>query len=133
MSRPIGHDVTAQVAAEQQQIADDIEYLVPGWLVGKAQLVVDEAVIPEDKQVGCGRAGAQALPAELGRFGFQDEGAARRYFRGKAFRRDGLCVHLPGDGRSFAVVKDIADPELVPLSWVQRQGRAMARDDDRRI
>src|SRR5438270_8349356 len=64
VARAVGDDVAAQVGAEQGQVADQVEDLVAGGLVGVAQAVVEGAARPEDQQVGGGGAGPQALAAQ---------------------------------------------------------------------
>ena len=54
MARAVGDDEAVQVDAQQREVADHVEDLVPDALVGEAQLVADDAVAAEEQEVGLG-------------------------------------------------------------------------------
>ena len=78
MTRAIGDDMPAQVAAEQRQIAEDIEYLVPRRLIGETRLVLNRPTLPEDQEVRDRRSRAKPLAAQRKRLLIGDECSARR-------------------------------------------------------
>ena len=133
MAGTVGGDVAAQVHAEQRQVADDVEDLVPGRLVGVAQAVGDRPARAEHQQVGRRRSRAEALPPQLLRLGFEDEGAARGDALGELARRDDGGVDLPADRRLQAVIEEIADGQVVVRRRVQGQAGAGGRNDQRLV
>ena len=52
MSAAIGDDMAAQIAADQREIAEDIEDLVASGFIAEADLVVDGSAWAEDEQIG---------------------------------------------------------------------------------
>ena len=78
VARPVGDDEAVQVHAQQRQVADHVQDLVPGALVGEAERVADDAVAAEDQDVGLGGPDADPRgPQGLG-LGLQQEGPAGR-------------------------------------------------------
>ena len=69
-------DEALQVHAQKREVADHVEYLVPGAFVGIAQRVADHAVAAEDQEIGRGGPGADAGGAECMGLGLEEEGAA---------------------------------------------------------
>src|SRR5439155_20175089 len=109
-----------------------VQDLVPGRLVGVAQLVVDRPARAEDEQVGGGRAGAQPLAAQLGGLGLQQEGSGRGQLADEQPRRQLAGTQLPGDGGGGAVVEEVAERQGGPVvgGRVQGQGGAAGADGD---
>src|SRR5262245_8933681 len=107
--------------AEQRQIADNVEDLVPRRLVSPAQLVVDRTALAEDEQIGDARVLAKSGTAELQGFGFQKERAAASDVVGEGLRRDAARVQLAMDRRQRAVVEEVADLESRLASRMQRK------------
>ena len=70
--------MATDVVAQEEQVADYVEDLVPGRLVGEAQAVVDRSARAEHQQIFILGTRAQALLLELPGFLLQEEGAAGR-------------------------------------------------------
>ena len=76
--RPVGDDESVQVDAQERQVADHVEDLVPRALVRVAQLVADDAVAAEEQEVGLGGPHADPRGAQRLGLGLQEEGPAGR-------------------------------------------------------
>ena len=86
VARPVGHDEAVQVHPQQCQVADHVEHLVPGALVGESERVAHDAVRAEDQDVGLGGASADAGGLQGPGLGFQQEGSASRQLAAKRGR-----------------------------------------------
>ena len=111
VARPVPDDVAAQVLAQERQVAEDVENLVAGRLVGEAQSIVDRAVRTEDHQVAHACPPAKALLPQSDRFFLEQECAATGDPPGEAGWSHVHGAHLPADRRPQAVVKQIAHPQ----------------------
>ncbi len=83
VARSVRHHEPVKVDAEESQVADHVEDLVPGALVGVAQLVADDAVAAEEQEVGRGGPDADPGGAEGRGLRLQEEGPARRQARSR--------------------------------------------------
>src|SRR5579875_3442090 len=77
MAGTIGDDVAAQVSAQESEVADQIEHLVPRRLVGVTQRVVHRTTRAEDEQVGSAGPRPQTLATQLRYLFFENKGPAR--------------------------------------------------------
>ena len=78
VARPMGDDEAVQVHAEQREVADHVEDLVPGAFVGKAERLPITPSAAEDQQIGLGGPGADAGRAQGLGLGLEQEGPAGR-------------------------------------------------------
>ena len=136
VSRPVGDDEPVEVEAQESEVADHVEDLVPHALVGIAQHVADDAVAAEDQEVGrrsserrCRRRGGRRLRTPAGRCGWPparrgttratspDRSSGRRSAhlgRSRGDRRASARPAAPGMGRQ----------DGVPLAHADRAVRA---------
>ena len=63
--------------AQQAQVADQVQDLVPDALVGEAELVLDRPVLTEYQDVVIGQVRAQPAGQQLVSLRLQDEGPSR--------------------------------------------------------
>src|SRR5262249_39514145 len=115
VSRAVGDDVAAQVDAEQGEVADHVQHLVPGWLVAETQAIVERTMRAEDEQVRRRRPLAQPLTAKLLRLVQQQERSARSQLLRERGRSDFLRVNLSADRRREAVVEEVGERAAVAL------------------
>ena len=101
--------MAAQVGPEQRQVADHVQHLVPGRLVGEAQLVLDGAARPEDQQVGRRQVRPDALPAQQIHLVVEDEGPAGGKLAGERARREFQRVDLLDQRRHRAVIEEVGE------------------------
>ena len=73
MTGPAGREAAEQIAADQSEVADAVEDLVTGALLGRSKRVVDDAFLTEDQQVLCRGSFAEALGFECLDFALQNE------------------------------------------------------------
>ena len=135
MARTIGDDVSPQVGAEQRQIANQVEHLVPGRLVGESEPVVDRPVLAEHQQIGGGRPRPQSLAAQVGGLLFEQKRPAAGNFADEGARRELLRVQLPANGRRWPVVEEVGQAQTAPVIFrrVQGQGGSGGRHRDRLV
>src|SRR5262245_62110890 len=76
MTGPVGDDVAGEVEPAQGEVADEVEYLVPGRFVGEAQAVADRPAVAEHDQVRGRQVPANALRTQRVRLGRGHERAA---------------------------------------------------------
>src|SRR5665213_158236 len=67
----IGDDSAAKGAADEKQIADQIEHLMSAAFVGEAKCVVDRAIAADHQQVLGGEMFSQAMRPKFARFLFE--------------------------------------------------------------
>lgn len=117
-------NVTAQVAAKQGDVAENVEHLVPGGFIGEPGNVVDGPARPKDQDVGGRKVQSHSRPMQLERFGFEKESAARRQVARVRLRRDRLSVFLSFDGRVGTIVEEVADAKFIALGGMQSDAGA---------
>ena len=94
MSGPVSDHEPVEVEAQQSQVADHVENLVPHTFVGIAQGVADDARRAEDQEIGRRRPSPDTGGAEGGGFRFQQERAAGRQLMTKCLGRQGKTEAL---------------------------------------
>src|SRR5688572_23197105 len=110
MSRAVRRDAADDRPADQREVADQVENLVPNAFVGIAKFVVDDrAVAAEDEQIGRSRSASDALAAEPVDFAFADEGPGRRDVAGEGVRRVPIGQVLLPNARVVAVVEFVSE------------------------
>ena len=107
MARPMGDDEPVQIHAQERQVADHVENLVPGAFVGKAERIAHHAIPAEDQHIGRGGPGADSGGAQRLGLGLEQEGPAARELTAKRGRGEIDQVALQADGRIWAVVEVI--------------------------
>ena len=107
MAGPMGDDEPVQIHAQERQVADHVENLVPGAFVGKAERIAHHAIPAEDQHIGRGGPGADAGGAQRLGLGLEQEGPAACELTAKRGRGEIDQVALQADGRIWAVVEVI--------------------------
>ena len=132
MTRPVGHDESVEVDAQQGQVADHVEDLMPGAFVGVAQFVADDAVAAEEQEVG--GIGSHADPGgpQRVRLGLQEESAAGGQLAAEGFRGEADAVALGADRCLAAVIEMIGEHQAAGRGGrVDREDGVALSDADR--
>src|SRR5439155_8289941 len=69
----IPYQVAVKIVTQQRQVADHVQNLVAGRLIGMMKAIAHRASGTENKQISVSQPFAQALAAKLGRLAFQYE------------------------------------------------------------
>ncbi len=109
VARAIGHDEAVQVGAQERQVADHVEDLVPRALIGEPERVADDPVPAEEEQVGLGRPDADPRGPQGGGFRFEQERPARGDLVAERIARQADAVALRADRRVRSVVEVIRE------------------------
>ena len=130
MARPVGHDEAVQVHAQQRQVADHVQDLVPGALVGIPERVADDPFAPEDQDVGLG--GRVPMPAARRAWA---SASSRKVRLPASSRRNVSGSHvdqeaLAADGRIRAVIEVIRQGQAVAEPGMGRQDRIALADGE---
>ncbi len=70
-------DPAAQRPADQEQVADQVQHLVPGAFVGEAELIVDRPVGADDQQIFRRTDACPCRGPQLAGFVFKDKRPGR--------------------------------------------------------
>ena len=85
MARPVGDDEAVQVHPQKRKVADHVQDLVPGTLVGETERVADDSLPSEDQDVGLGGPGADSRGPQGPGFGLEQEGPTARQLAAEAW------------------------------------------------
>ena len=103
----VGHDPPANRPAEQIQVADQIQHLVPHAFVGEAELIFDRPARRDDQQILRRQVLAQPAAAQLLRLLLEDKRAGRGELLDEIVLAQMKREHLPPDRRRrFEIVDD---------------------------
>jgi hypothetical protein len=112
VARPVRLEMAEERGAEERQVADEVQQLVPYKLVGKPERTVDDFLIVQDQRVGRAAAERQSLTPELGNVFQEAEGARRRDLLEKSPTGEAEGARL-GPNSRVRKLDTIAQPEIV--------------------
>jgi hypothetical protein len=106
-------DPSAEVSAQQRQIADQVGELVPHVLVGEAKFVFDGPVLSHHQHVARGEVLPHALGLELRGFALQQEGPRGGDLPHVVVFAQPEAEHLPAYAGDAGVVQIVEDVQAV--------------------
>jgi len=125
VARFAGEDIPGDEPPEQEQVAQQIQDLVPNALVRKPERILDRAFLAEDKNVIVGQVRPQARRPELLRLLFEDEGTGTGNMLLEILGGQANLEDLLAD-RPAAVIEVVDDFDRV-LAFAGRSGHDVVR------
>ena len=123
VTRTIRDHMPGEVEPAQREVADHVEHLVAGRLVGEAQAIVDRSAIAEDDDVGWCQVLADTLGPQRFSLGGGHERPAGRDFSGELAGANVERECLTRDRREEAVVEQVTDPKFDIGRWMEANRR----------